>query len=94
MQFGLKLSKSIYLSTYQILDNLKPNRTQNCVIFGKIEVLLTFINIFREDQHHVTFQKEIVINHSFNKNLTTIAPVSQIVNSYYQKNMIIIFRLL
>ena len=58
------INLSIYLLFYLILDNLRPNR-KTALFLLKIEFLLAFKNIFREDQH----QQEIPINYSFLKKI-------------------------
>ena len=54
IQFKIILiNLSIYLLFYLILDNLRPNR-KTALLLLKIEFLLAFKNIFREDQHQQT----------------------------------------
>ncbi len=65
VKFGLKLSQSIYLSNLRYF------------FLVKIEFLLTFKNIFREDQHQLKCTKYNILGENRNKsqfqqNLTTI----------------------
>ena len=70
------LNISMYVSIYLILDNSKLNRTKNCVIFGKIEFLLTLENTIREDQHLPTCNKYYIAGGNRNKSQLFV-PVSE-----------------